>query len=233
MTVDEIESYEGASGSYTSKTIEKEESVSAILQQIEVSLPGFSEFISPAAATKKINEEVITQEIVLYLLAVQNTFRFVQENKGPTRGKEDIGVYPYERVAFDNPYFVLEAKRLPAPPPVNKRKKEYVSYIDDENKRKGGIERFKLAMHGPNMHHCGMIGYVEKETFAHWLKEINEWINDLATIKSDPDVDWKKEEELSLKAEKVKYAVLDSICLRKQNGKYDKLKLSHFWVKIL
>lgn len=233
MTVDEIESYEGASGAYTSESISSNTSLTSILEQIEKNLPAFSDFISPTATDVKLNEELVTQEIVLYFQREQHIIKvsFLQENKELNkRSRVDIGVYPHERKALDLPYFVLEAKRLPAPSAP--RKKEYVSLVE-ETKRKGGIERFKLGLHGEYLTHCGMIGYVEKETFEHWLKEVNTWIEEIVSAKSDPDVEWKIEEKLKLAIDKGKYAMLDSRCFRRHKGIDDEIKLSHFWVKII
>ena len=71
---------------------------------------------------------------------------------------------------------MLEGKRLPAP--TRDREREYVTGID---KTSGGIQRFKLGLHGAQLDNAGMIGYMQADSFETWFGSINVWIEELAT----------------------------------------------------
>jgi hypothetical protein len=73
------------------------------------------------------------------------------------------------------PFLVFEAKRLPAP--SYDREKEYV--IGGATKL-GGIQRFKLSLHGARQNTAAIIGYIQKDTLEDWHSRINKWICDLA-----------------------------------------------------
>lgn len=72
---------------------------------------------------------------------------------------------------------VIECKRLPAD--SHEREREYVSGTEP-NKKSGGIQRFKLGLHGSDYDLAVMIGYIQKNTTDHWLIKVNSWILELA-----------------------------------------------------
>lgn len=93
------------------------------------------------------------------------------------------------RAYFDlKPFLVLEGKRLPSP--SRNREREYVTGTDTAS---GGIQRFKLGLHGASLHHVGMIGYVQQEPPEAWLNRINEWLGELA---SSGDEQWTSDGKL-------------------------------------
>lgn len=69
----------------------------------------------------------------------------------------------------------VECKRLPTP--KNRDEREYVFTAP---KRQGGIQRFKHGLHAAGHDFAAMIGYVQANTSAHWLEQVNGWISDLA-----------------------------------------------------
>ncbi len=71
------------------------------------------------------------------------------------------------------PVLVIECKRLPAA--SSEREKEYVSGVKP-NKKSGGIQRFKLGLHGAKHNLAAMIGYIQKSTSDYWLTKVNRWI---------------------------------------------------------
>lgn len=77
-----------------------------------------------------------------------------------------------------DPILVLEGKRLPTP--GSGRKREYVASPHGATPM-GGVQRFKLSLHGAAVSIAGMIGYVQQETCAYWFAEINRWMNELAS----------------------------------------------------
>jgi hypothetical protein len=73
-----------------------------------------------------------------------------------------------------DPYLVVEGKRLPAP--AKKREMEYVTGRADVT---GGIQRFKLGLHGASVETAAIVGYVQDEDTDFWLVRINGWISSL------------------------------------------------------
>ncbi|MBN1972308.1 MAG: hypothetical protein JW787_01615 [Sedimentisphaerales bacterium] len=92
----------------------------------------------------------------------------------------DISVSPEKEIIIEaqtynkyEPVLVIECKRLPAP--TAKTEKEYVS----SQSTAGGIQRFKLGLHGAKYDLAVMIGYIQKFTSDYWLTKVNCWILEL------------------------------------------------------
>jgi hypothetical protein len=83
----------------------------------------------------------------------------------------DIGVYlKMDDTEIDPPMItVFEGKRLTTKL-TKKRRREYVIGHEERGKhiRCGGIERFKLAIHGARLNRAGMIGYIQDGTSDDW-----------------------------------------------------------------
>lgn len=103
-----------------------------------------------------------------------------------------IGVRPY---SIYEPFLVIEAKRLPAP--GKDREREYVTGTDrSSGGPTGGIQRFKLGLHGSNVETAAMIGYIEKHSPRVWHGTINGWIADLIGITSTNGCVWSNADML-------------------------------------
>jgi hypothetical protein len=89
-----------------------------------------------------------------------------------------------------DPILVMEGKRLPTP--GSGREREYVASPRGE-KPGGGIQRFKLGLHGAQLSVAGMVGYVQAHACADWFATINHWIDDLA---SSGDPLWSTDDRL-------------------------------------
>lgn len=122
------------------------------------------------------------------------------------------------------PFLVLEGKRLPAP--SKDREREYVTGGD---KASGGIQRFKLGLHGAMLCHAGMIGYIQKDSSANWFNRINEWITELA---AEPG-EWTDSELLQELAtnESDRSSSCCSVHPRIESDTGD-IRLTHLWVEI-
>lgn len=70
----------------------------------------------------------------------------------------------------------IECKRLPTPKDSGRDEREYVI---DGHSTLGGIQRFKLGLHGKAHKHGAMIAYVQAKTCSDWFSCINGWIYDL------------------------------------------------------
>lgn len=87
-----------------------------------------------------------------------------------------------------DPFLVLECKRLPAP--ERRREREYVVGTKTTS---GGLQRFKLGLHGAKLRAAGMIAYVQNHSLSEWFSTINGWIDEL-TESDDPA--WSNDDRL-------------------------------------
>ena len=93
-----------------------------------------------------------------------------EHEREDNKGKEDIYFHlnddSYTRI------FYMEAKRLPKH--QSKSEDEYIIGKSSTGNPSGGIQRYKLGNHGDyNLHHNGIIAYVENRTINEWLLIIN------------------------------------------------------------
>ncbi|MRR50206.1 MAG: hypothetical protein EG825_04715 [Rhodocyclaceae bacterium] len=68
----------------------------------------------------------------------------------------------------------IECKRLPTP---KNKGREASEYVITEKATRGGIQRFKLGLHGSKHKLGGMIAYVQEGTAAAWYGAVTGWIN--------------------------------------------------------
>jgi len=130
--------------------------------------------------------------------------RFDHEEYQSGRRRVDLSASPAESIVLEaklhtiyDPIVVFEGKRLPAP----SSGREYVTGATPE-KISGGIQRFKLGLHGAGMNLAAMIGYVQDRTPRYWHKKINAWILELADEASEDGCVWSADEILEpLKAD--------------------------------
>lgn len=107
---------------------------------------------------------------------------FQHEEYQSGRTSVDISASPNEAVSVGaktytiyDPIVVFEGKRLPAP--SRGREKEYVTGGIEKS---GGIQRFKLGLHGPNYEIAAMVGYLQEGSACDWHDKINKWITELS-----------------------------------------------------
>lgn len=130
----------------------------------------------------KDNEELKNQQLTEVFSSIgyknENTpiLVFKEHNKRGTQRREDI--YFCLDDEQRTRVFYVECKRLPMPNQAKKDilKEEYVK--GDGNKKSGGIERYKLGLHGESdrLKSNGLIAYIEKKTVSEWQKIINKSI---------------------------------------------------------
>jgi hypothetical protein len=168
------------------------------------------------------NEDEISQECCIFLAReARNSFfmfHFQHKYLGQNRSS-DFSIISAEKFSSKEPLFVIEAKRLPTP--GSGRQREYVQG------NLGGIERFKRGFHGKSLGNSAMIGYVQRETFEHWFKEINSWINDLVLNSKDSSISWIETDKLKFEKnldELIKYSSSHS------RVKESKINLIHYWI---
>lgn len=128
----------------------------------------------PCVAEGKLNEQ-----LCVYLsnkARGDGLYLFHHEQSQTGQRRIDIAAKPtdtsiyacgYESM-YDN-ITVIEAKRLFAPKKA--RKDEYVTGCTETS---GGIQRFRLCLHGQEHDIAGMIGYVQTDTFESAHRHIND-----------------------------------------------------------
>ena len=163
---------------------------------------------------------------------------FNAEEPQTGRRQVDLSATPAEATIIDarkhaiyEPFLVFECKRLPAPTPD--RRMEYVTSGMSKQK-KGGIQRFKLGLHGAELSVAAMIGYVQEQSASHWHQLINQWISDLAAGRISDVCSWKPAETLGhLKQDTGKgIAVCESVHDRSGDVRGSSIQLHHLWVEM-
>ncbi len=161
--------------------------------------------------------------------------RFDHEEYQTGRRSVDLSASPIEAIVIDarmytiyNPFLVFECKRLPAP--SKDREKEYVTGGAD--KISGGIQRFKLGLHGASLDSVVMIGYVQEYSLSYWHRKINEWVSelDIGTI-ADTCV-WNDSELLEMVDECVSkgLAICRSVHMRTGGTASSDIIIHHLWI---
>lgn len=128
------------------------------------------------------------------------------------------------------PFLVLEGKRLPAPSADRERE-----YVTGRTKKSGGIQRFKLALHGARQTTAAIVGYVQSGNLREWLSIINEWIGNETENKDTTGEDWTSAEKLlGFKEDaKLHIALSSSAHPRNKSAVSPEIQLRHFWVAMV
>ena len=126
-----------------------------------------------------------------------------------------------------DPVIVFECKRLPAPSTA--REKEYVTGLE---RRNGGIQRFKLGLHGAEHAIAVMVGYIQEDSPYDWFDRINHWISELAGGYFVDLCVWDTSETLRLFEENVREGVAScqSVHYRTGSNKGERITLRHLWI---
>lgn len=78
--------------------------------------------------------------------------------------------------SIDEPFLVIEGKRLPSPG----GKSRETEYITGGAALTGGVQRFRMGLHGAGLGTVSLIGYLQGDNFQRWFERINGWIQRLA-----------------------------------------------------
>ena len=98
----------------------------------------------------------------------------------------------------------------------------------------GGIQRFKLGLHGADFSLAAMIGYVQEKTTRHWHGQINKWISELASGEQAEECPWTDEEALKQFEEDLPKGVATCHSHHSRTGgkSSDKIELHHLWIQM-
>jgi len=162
--------------------------------------------------------------------------RFDHEEYQAGQRRVDLSASPVESLYLEakpytiyDPVLVLEGKRLPAPSPD--REREYVTG-SKPNRTTGGIQRFKLGLHGARVDLSAMIGYVQEGSAGDWYDKINEWILELASGTIADGCVWKDSETLELLEEDMAERVASYRSVHSRTGDVasNMITLHHLWI---
>jgi len=159
--------------------------------------------------------------------------RFDHEEYQTGRRRVDMSASPVKSIFLEakpytiyDPVLVLEGKRLPTP--SSSREKEYVTGPTPE-KINGGIQRFKLGLHGAKLNLVAIIGYVQGHSICHWHRKINGWISELASNPIGDGCIWNVNETLKpLEEDKTKGIANCHSVHRRTFG--NKIDIHHLWI---
>ena len=167
--------------------------------------------------------------------------RFTHEVPQTARRTVDIGVHGLDEpttigtrpYGIDEPFLVIECKRLPSPSGKD-REREYVSGFHANGSPTGGIQRFKLSLHGSQVEVAAIVGYIEKHNVPYWHEKINQWLADLVTNRSRDGLEWSSSESLrALVTDAVNTGWCDSQHSRIGDCVTPEILLRHLWVKMI
>ena len=121
---------------------------------------------------------------------------------------------------------VLEGKRIPAP--SSDREKEYVIGTTT-GKISGGIQRFKMGLHGAEHDLAAMVGYIQARAPGYWIKKINEWIIQLSSDSLEGGCVWTDDETLKLVTADIARSIF-SHCSLHNRISGNKIEIHHLWI---
>jgi len=160
--------------------------------------------------------------------------RFDHEEYQQGRRSVDLSASPAEAAIIDaklysiyDPFLVLECKRLPAP--TKNREREYVT---GGMKSSGGIQRFKLGLHGAKLDLVAMIGYIQAQGPQHWHTTINRWISLLSSGKITDECVWGRNEKLGAFKEDAAQRTASCRSVHGRTGRVlsNRVVIQHLWV---
>lgn len=204
-----------------------------VVEFLKAHLPQFAESL---LHTDINNENGLNSRLSRFITNTADQEMFFAERESmedETRGGSpatDIGIYlKVVDCSIDAPLItVLEGKRLTKSLGAERRR-EYVIGHDKKGKHTpcGGIERFKLSIHGRRLKHAGMIGYIQEKTPEYWHEQINAWISELSLQQGTPK--WSEAEHLAPVATEGRISESTSTAYRQ----VDELHLTHLWINLV
>jgi hypothetical protein len=144
-------------------------------------------------------------------------------------GTDDITKVGTRNYTIYEPFLVIEAKRLPSP-----SKAREMEYVVGTDKPTGGIQRFRLGLHGADVETAVMVGYVEQQSLRDWQTTINGWIIDLGSRHVVGNCVWSKADilqELTVNDQQLTSSS-ESNHQRAAGCFSPSIKLHHFWVVV-
>lgn len=199
--------------------------IQSLVAFLDINISKFPGFLKQTN-TLSLNEDGIssTLEIFLQRLSRQGDEIFMFQFQTPllnTKRTTDISVVYTSYYSSTEPFFLIEAKRLPTP--NSGREREYVQG------NHGAIERYKRSQHGKGLEASAILGYIEDKSFEYWQKEVCSWITDLINSNIDDTIEWLNNDLLNHSESFSSSNKYISSHIRKNDCTID---LIHYWVYI-
>jgi hypothetical protein len=163
------------------------------------------------------------------------------EHETPQAGSRtvDIGIHGMEEITslgagdytLYQPFMVIEAKRLPAP--SKDREREYVTGTNKSSGGPtGGIQRFKLGLHGADTQTALIVGYIEEQSVQHWFATINRWIAELVAKTISDGCIWSKADGLDQLVWNEEQNTSIAVSMHQRSGACltPEVRIHHLWV---
>lgn len=161
---------------------------------------------------------------------------FHHEEKQPANRRVDFSALPRKAQPVGDqyctkykPFIVFEGKRLPAP-----RRNREREYVTGGNAKSGGIQRFKLGLHGNEQDLAVMVGYIQSGEPSFWLSNINQWIKSLDKTVSPGGESWSQAEQLKQFTSETTHGIAQTWSSHARIGNVisKSITLCHLWVKM-
>lgn len=157
---------------------------------------------------------------------------FQHEQRQTGQRRVDLSAKPIDRAVIKgvtytkyDPILVIEGKRLPTPSKPRERE-----YVTGGEKRSGGIQRFKLGLHGGRHETAIIIGYLQRGSANEWHSRINAWITELSMQEQE---DWSEEECLASSVVDVEgKSRSESVHPRDKTCITAGIRILHFWIDL-
>jgi hypothetical protein len=204
--------------------------ISRIVDFVRTSLADWREWRAQSGRKRSDAEMSLNASLCKYLNARAKTdLPMVAFNHEDPEGRRRVDISITNALLasgdIDEPIVVLEGKRLP--PDRASREREYLTGREE---RSGGVQRFKLALHGAALSRGMLVAYVQGGSVASWLDTINAWIGELARTPHDEHDAWGDDELLcDFVQSSNAVAWCDSEHARITG---DRVRLHHAWVQM-
>lgn len=229
----------GASSGRVTKGLQRNTLDEQTLRFVQTELPDWRDDPEREAET---SEERLNAQLCKYLnVAASERFpmvHFHHEEKQTANRRVDFSALPRKAQFVGEQYYtkykpiiVFEGKRLPPPRNDRSREREYVT--GGENKS-GGIQRFKLSLHGDKHGLAAMVGYVQEGEPREWLKKINLWIQELEGTLGFDGEKWSTTEQLEQFTSDKGVGVAQAWSSYSRVGEAisRNIRIRHLWVKM-
>ncbi len=175
---------------------EKGQSVKVVLLFIGRNVAGFRSYYVASDTPQKENP------ITFYLAQYFNSM-LLNESSGAvpylfythpssdnSESEPDLGAVVSNPMKPEQPFFVIEAKRLSSEISSSHQ------YVYGQGR--GGIERFKKLQHGEALDTSAIIGFVQSDNCGYWHAKINGWVNNQITKNTDSSISWDNQDLLTV-----------------------------------
>ncbi|MSU51290.1 MAG: hypothetical protein EXS37_19750 [Opitutus sp.] len=187
------------------------------------------------AAEEKLNAQLCKFLNARSRRSLKMAYFFHEERQTGTR-RVDMAALPTEGTIIGSTYFshydpflVMEGKRLPAPEASRERE-----YLTGGSAKSGGVQRFRLGLHGAALPRAILIGYIQDGHPREWFDRINGWVDDLVTAGEVDGESWAAAERLTAFTEARGKNVARSASRHPRQGPVVSplIDLDHFWIRM-